>query len=374
MSKKPKMIICRNCGATIPKQARICPSCGAKNKKPFYQRWWFILLIVIVVFGIVSSFRGRQSEKFDWDETVLGEKLPEPASNKGSIVINDSEYLKVHVDETSPNEHNAYVEECQSLGYIVESVQDGSTYKAFDEEGYMLSVNYSGETMYIELKAPMEMGELNWPKSELAGLLPVPQSKVGKVEVDASDRCHIYVGKTSGDDFNAYTEECSNAGFAVDYEKSDASYHAYDEKGNELYLTYQGNQIMEIELIKAAEEDASSQEDAEITEEAEEPAEPEESEESEESSVSEDEIRPEFKEAMDSYEAFYDDYCDFMTKYKENPSDLQLIGEYTDMLAKVVEMDEKFAAWEEEDLTDAELMYYAEVNGRVAQKLLEAGI
>lgn len=33
-------------------------------------------------------------------------------------------------------------------------------------------------------------------------------------------------------------------------------------------------------------------------------------------------LRPEFKEAMDAYEDFYGEYCDFMVKYKENPSDI----------------------------------------------------
>lgn len=36
-------------------------------------------------------------------------------------------------------------------------------------------------------------------------------------------------------------------------------------------------------------------------------------------------IRPEIKEALDSYEKFFDEYCAFMKKYSENPSDLSLI-------------------------------------------------
>lgn len=49
MSKQPKMSVCRNCNAPIGKNARICPSCGAKNTKPFYQKWWFVLLIIIII-------------------------------------------------------------------------------------------------------------------------------------------------------------------------------------------------------------------------------------------------------------------------------------------------------------------------------------
>ena len=82
-------------------------------------------------------------------------------------------------------------------------------------------------------------------------------------------------------------------------------------------------------------------------------------------------MRPEFKEAMDSYEAFYDEYCAFMKKYQENPADLSLLAEYANMMGKLTEMDEKFDAWENGDLNDEELKYYMEVQTRVTQKMLE---
>lgn len=84
-----------------------------------------------------------------------------------------------------------------------------------------------------------------------------------------------------------------------------------------------------------------------------------------------DGMRPEFKEAMDSYEAFYDKYCDFMKKYNENPTDLELITQYTGMLQELTDMETKFAAWQGEDLNTAELKYYTEVTTRVTQKLLD---
>lgn len=84
-----------------------------------------------------------------------------------------------------------------------------------------------------------------------------------------------------------------------------------------------------------------------------------------------DDMRPEFKEAMDSYEAFYDEYCEIVKKYTQNPSDMELLADYTDMVSKAAEMSEKFEAWENSDLNDAELTYYLDVHNRVAKKLLE---
>ncbi len=84
-----------------------------------------------------------------------------------------------------------------------------------------------------------------------------------------------------------------------------------------------------------------------------------------------DGMSPEFKEAMDSYEAFYDEYCDVMKKYAENPTDMEILTSYTDMLTKAAEMSEKFEAWEDNKMNDAELKYYLDVNNRVAKKLLD---
>ncbi len=84
-----------------------------------------------------------------------------------------------------------------------------------------------------------------------------------------------------------------------------------------------------------------------------------------------DGMRPDFKEAMDSYETFYEEYCDFMEKYNENSGDLSLIMEYTELLAQSSEMSEKFEEWNTDDLNDAEMKYYMEVNNRVAQMLLD---
>ncbi|NJP41782.1 hypothetical protein HCH52_12115 [Oscillospiraceae bacterium HV4-5-C5C] len=84
-----------------------------------------------------------------------------------------------------------------------------------------------------------------------------------------------------------------------------------------------------------------------------------------------DEIRPDFKAAMDSYEAFYDGYCEFMVKYQDNPSDLALLTEYADMMTQAADMDEKFSAWESDDLNDEELKYYLDVNTRIQKKLID---
>lgn len=84
-----------------------------------------------------------------------------------------------------------------------------------------------------------------------------------------------------------------------------------------------------------------------------------------------DGVRREFKEAMDSYEAFYTEYGAFMKEYSENPTDLTLLSKYSDMLIKAEEMNEAFEAWDEDELNNEELKYYLDVNNRVMKMLVD---
>lgn len=82
-----------------------------------------------------------------------------------------------------------------------------------------------------------------------------------------------------------------------------------------------------------------------------------------------DGMRPEFKEAMDAYEDFYNEYCEFLAKYAKNPTDFSLLGKYAGMLSKAADMDKAFEAWDQDDLNSAELQYYLALSSQVLQKL-----
>lgn len=83
-------------------------------------------------------------------------------------------------------------------------------------------------------------------------------------------------------------------------------------------------------------------------------------------------IDSEFKAAMDSYEEFFDEYVEIMKKYKENPSDMSILADYATYMGQYADMMQKFEKWENEDLNDAEMAYYLEVQTRISKKLLEA--
>jgi len=90
------------------------------------------------------------------------------------------------------------------------------------------------------------------------------------------------------------------------------------------------------------------------------------------SAAAENEIRPEVKEFLDAYEACMDEYVEFMQKYlnADPTSMVSMLGDYYSILARYTEFAEKIDAFDESELTNAELAYYLEVTNRVSQKLL----
>lgn len=102
--------------------------------------------------------------------------------------------------------------------------------------------------------------------------------------------------------------------------------------------------------------------------------EPEATPEPTEEPLSQSDIRPEFKEYMDSYEAFMDEYIEFMQKYEkaDSGSAALMLYDYYRLMERELEFSEKLDAMEESDYTNAEWAYYLEVTNRVNQKLLRA--
>lgn len=89
--------------------------------------------------------------------------------------------------------------------------------------------------------------------------------------------------------------------------------------------------------------------------------------------TSSNEVDPEFKAAMDSYEAFFHEYCNFMRAYNESSDPAALAGEYADYMKQYAETMDKLSQIDESALSSADALYYAEVVGRITQEMAEVG-
>lgn len=71
-----KMKPCNTCGAEIAATAKVCPVCGAKNKKPIYKRVWFWVLIVLIISSALSGISSTPtSETTKNDDAAQTQKV-----------------------------------------------------------------------------------------------------------------------------------------------------------------------------------------------------------------------------------------------------------------------------------------------------------
>lgn len=89
---KSELKKCSVCGAEIASSAKNCPSCGAKQKRPFYKKWWFWVVIVLLIgsAGGGGTRNGAKPESSSVSsvqkETQTETPAPEPKPKKYEII------------------------------------------------------------------------------------------------------------------------------------------------------------------------------------------------------------------------------------------------------------------------------------------------
>lgn len=397
---------CKHCGSEF--EGKFCPECGTKAeaettigekklKKPSYKRVWFICIVILLVWGVVASVTANKKEKPDWSAIILKDVIPELPSDQGDILMNSDEELWISLEKVTDEQYNKYRNQCVDRGFTVDTQKDSYSYNAYNTDGYSLELSHIGDNLTITVKAPMQLGTISWPTGTAGYLLPEPSSTTGKFNYEHDTNFSVYVGDTSKEEYDEYVTDCSYYGFDVDYDKGENYYRAYNEDGYYLSLSYEGNNIMLIRIDEpekgagavadaenagqetAIQETGKPEEKGSVTESKPEETTAESKAEEQKpaadsgnSTVGEDGLRKDFKEAMDSYEAFMNEYCDFMEKYSKNPTDAGLMADYMSYMSKYDDFTKKFDEWGGEDLNDAELAYYIEVQTRVYDRLAKA--
>ena len=87
-----------------------------------------------------------------------------------------------------------------------------------------------------------------------------------------------------------------------------------------------------------------------------------------------DGVSPDVKEALDSYEAFMDEYVEFMQRYNESGNSSQMMVDYLNYLQKYTDLAAKIEKMDTDSMSSADYAYYIEVTSRVAQKLINVSM
>ena len=148
MAKTPKMTHCKYCGAEIAANAKACPACGGKNKKPIYKRVWFWILIVILLLIIASGAGGKKGKK-------TGEVSSTGTSTEESSVQETSEAA----EPDSEGEEAADEAVLKDVYHVGDILEDGDVRIVYAASGVYPGGEYSQPEegyQYIFLKLGFE--------------------------------------------------------------------------------------------------------------------------------------------------------------------------------------------------------------------------
>lgn len=177
MAKK-NLVPCKACGAQIAANAKSCPHCGAKNKKPFYKKAGFWILVVIILLAVIGS-SGKKDAPSTAQATAVSQpqgaptaetKSDAPAAQKTEYHVGDSlESGDVRITYMSSGEYtssNQFMQPADGNHFIYlqlafenVSEKNDTNVSAYNFEcyadGYSAQMKYFGEE---ELSATLSAG------------------------------------------------------------------------------------------------------------------------------------------------------------------------------------------------------------------------
>lgn len=80
-----------------------------------------------------------------------------------------------------------------------------------------------------------------------------------------------------------------------------------------------------------------------------------------------------WKKFLEEYEAWVDDYIAILKKYKENPTDLSILSDYSKMIADMATWTEKIEEVQDSIMDAEDIVEYSQEILRIAGKLAEVG-
>ncbi len=322
-----------------------------------------VLAVVVLVVLLTNMMRcGSGPKKISWPTSGLATQLPAPKNPKGEIHSDTADEFWASLEGLKMEDRNAYIEACKA-SFEIDPVVTDSTFKGFNEDGYKLDMSFFREDeIDIEVYAPIEVGDISWPTAGPATQVSAPSKLKGKIETDREDCFAAYLGSMDLESFKAYATACREGGFSVDYSMDERAFSADNAAGYSLHLTYEGNNIARI-VINAPDESVGTAAQSE--------SEPQATPETQAESTPAPSGNASFRAMVDEYEAFMNQYVDFMVKYQGSDDVVGMAVEYGKMMSQYGDWAEKIDEVDENALSNEDAAYYLDALNRVNQRLLE---
>ena len=112
-----KMIQCKTCSKEIAANAKSCPGCGAKNKKPIYKKVWFWAIAIIIVVGAAG---GPDTDNPKEANSGNIEAVQEVSQNDSENTIVENK-----VEDNIPTEYKSALKKAKSYSDIMNMSKAG---------------------------------------------------------------------------------------------------------------------------------------------------------------------------------------------------------------------------------------------------------
>lgn len=89
------------------------------------------------------SNESKTKVAYQWSDRQLGNKIPRPKVDAVEFSNDSERYYAFDAYGMSLEKFNAYVEECEKLGYTIDVDQDEGHYRAYNNEGYRILLDYN---------------------------------------------------------------------------------------------------------------------------------------------------------------------------------------------------------------------------------------
>ena len=134
---KSKLTTCKACGHEIAKNAKSCPQCGAKNKKPIFKKWWFWLIIVIFIVGMGSTGGDTNTSTVDNTDSMVIATIPSKDTSVSTESVKADIAPAETVAATEPK-----VEMTMGQKNALSSAKSYLSFSAFSYEGLIGQLEY----------------------------------------------------------------------------------------------------------------------------------------------------------------------------------------------------------------------------------------
>ena len=216
---------------------------------------------------------------------------------------------------------------------------------------------------------------IKWPDSDVANILPVPSKLTGEIGLEQGDYLSVDLSDYSIEEFDEYVDKCKENGFTEDYYGYDGYYSAENSEGYSLILSYnEKDEELSIQISSpnrgnSVEEEPEETTKQKATKKSTQTTTTEAVKKETEAEDTNSESDTDFREMIDSYEAFMNEYVDFMKEYKNSDDTMGMLTEYTEIMAKYSDWVKKIGEVDQSSLSADDLAYFLEVTGRVTEKL-----